>query len=488
MGQRLELRTEQKLVMTPMLQHALKVLQLPALELTNLVREEMSENPMLEELEEEELAERGPATELETVRTESNEHTQEVLVNEDGIGPLGFDKEEWDRYFNDEDYEIPKYEREIPAEFLEPQIPKQPTLQEHLLWQLRLVSADEEEYRIGELIIGNLEENGFLTYPLEEIAREAGTDPERVADVLETIQGLEPLGVAARSVQESLLIQLRNLPERNTLAELLVEKHFDAVERNQLDSIARLEKVNRALVNEAVQLIAGLDPYPGRHEFTGPVEYVIPDVVVEKHSDQYLIRINEETVPELKISKTYRQLMKRGANIPPETRKFLDDKLQRAVWLIRSLEQRRKTLYRVMETILEVQMDFFEKGIEHLKPLTLREIASRLSLHESTISRVTSKKYAQTPRGLFELKYFFSSQIQTADGIGISSTSVKAAVQELIAQEDTRHPLSDERLARLLAEKGFRIARRTVTKYREELRLFPANRRKRVESARSPQE
>ncbi|MCK5219456.1 RNA polymerase factor sigma-54, partial [bacterium] len=244
--------------------------------------------------------------------------------------------------------------------------------------------------------------------------------------------------------------------------------------------IARAEKISRSQVVEAAQVIAGLDPFPGRHQFSGNVQYVVPDVVVEKHEDEYIIVVNDSVLPELKISRTYRQLLRRKSQVSPETRKYLEEKLQRAIWLIRSIEQRRKTLYRVVEIIVEIQRGFFEKGVAYLKPLTLREIAERVERHESTISRVTRHKYVQTPQGLFELKYFFSSQIKTMDGTMASSTSVKAALQELIVQEDSRRPLSDQRLTKLLAERGLKIARRTVAKYREEMKLFPASRRKRL--------
>lgn len=470
--------------MTPMLQHALKMLQLPTLELNEVIQQEIAENPLLEEKEPEE----GTDTEnvdmkmQETgVHESAAEYTKEVEVNADGLGPEGYDKEEWERYFPDDDYSLPKYDRETPGEFIEQQIAKPPTLEEHLLWQLRLVCADEEEYRMGELIIGNLDARGFLPLPLSEVARQAGTDEDQVADVLAMIQGLEPLGIAARNVTESLLIQLRNQTERNPVAEIIVERHFSALERRQFDQIARAEKISRSQVVKAAQVIAGLDPFPGRHQFSGNIQYVVPDVVVEKHDDEYIIIVNDGALPGLKISRTYRQLLRRKSQVSPETRKYLEEKLQRAIWLIRSIEQRRKTLYRVVEIIVEIQRDFFEKGVACLKPLTLREIAERVELHESTISRVTSHKYAQTPRGLYELKYFFSNRIQTRDGNITSSTSVKAALQELIAREDPRRPWSDQRLMRLLAEKGLTIARRTVAKYREEMNLLPASRRKRLE-------
>jgi RNA polymerase sigma-54 factor len=354
-------------------------------------------------------------------------------------------------------------------------------LEEHLLWQLRLISKTEDEFHLGELIIGNLDERGFLSVPLEDIAQEAGVETERVEDALSQVQTLEPAGIAARNVIESLLIQLRNLPERNALAESIVEHHFEALERRQFDKITKAEKAPREAVLAAVTAISSLDPFPGRHQFSEAVEYVVPDVLVEKHDDDYIIIVKDDTLPELKISRTYRQMLRGRAEMSGETKQYLEEKLQKAIWLIRSIEQRRKTLYRVMETIVEVQRNFFEKGVEFLRPLTLREIAERVNLHESTISRVTSRKYAQTPRGVFELKYFFSSQLKTSDGGEISSTSVKAALAELTSQEDPKHPFSDQHLTGLLNQRGFQIARRTVAKYREELNILPASRRRRLE-------
>jgi RNA polymerase sigma-54 factor len=480
---KLELKNEQKLTITPMLQHALKILQLPTLELADLVRDELAENPMLEEKEADEnspleisLEETPIAPELE-----SGNHTSEVTLTDAGVGPLGFNMEEWNRHFSDDGYEIPKYEQDSHAEVPEVQVTRSPSLEEHLLWQLRLVCKNDEDFRVGELIIGNLDDRGFFVSPLADIAQTAGVDEDRVGDVLAMVQTLEPAGIAARNVIESLLIQLRNFPERNLVAERIVEHHFEALERRQVDKIAKAEKITREAVLAGIQIISGLDPFPGRHQFDDTVEYVIPDVVVEKHEDDYIVIVKDDGLPELKVSRTYRQMLRHRGEMSAEAKAYLEEKLQKAIWLIRSIEQRRKTLYRVMETIVDVQKAFFEKGVEFLKPLTLREIAERVNLHESTISRVTSRKYAQTPRGVFELKYFFSSQLKTTDGGEISSTSVKAALAELVNDEDIKHPYSDQRLTELMNGRGFQIARRTVAKYREELNLLPASRRKRLE-------
>ena len=472
MGFKLELRNEQKLIMTPMLQQALKILQLPTLELENVLLQELLENPMLEEKE---VQEEDSNAKEEVV---DREETPEILLDEEGIGSRGFDEEEWARYFSDDDYEIPKFEREANNEYYVPQLAQQPTLEEHLLWQLRLASADKMEHKIGEWIIGNLDERGFFTLSISEVAQTLKAEEAIVADILNMIQGFDPLGVAARDVTESLMIQLKNLPVQNRLAENIVEKHFLDFKRNKIDKIARLEKKKRIEILEAAKVISELNPYPGRNDLSGRIEYIVPDVVVEKHEDEYIIIVNDNFLPTLKISNTYRSFLRRKGKITTEAKKYFEDKLQKAIWLLRGIEQRKKTLYRVVEKIVEIQREFLDKGSKYLKSLTLKEVAEELDIHESTVSRVIARKYVQTPRGIFELKKFFSTQMKTLDGQGVSAVSVRMALQELIEQENPAKPYSDQKLTELLSAKNFDIARRTVAKYREELKIPPASRRK----------
>jgi RNA polymerase sigma-54 factor len=304
-------------------------------------------------------------------------------------------------------------------------------------------------------------------------------DDDAVQNVLFQIQSMDPVGIAARDVRESLLIQLRHLPERDILAEQIVEKWFELFEHGRFEAIVKLAKTSQDEVLRAGKVITGLNPYPGRHYDQHTVAYVIPDIIVEKRDDEYVIFVNDDSLPQLQLSKAYRALLRKQSKVSAEIRQYLEDKYRKAEWLIRSIDQRRKTLYRVMETILEVQRDFFDKGLDYLRPLTLKEVADRVGLHESTISRVANNKYVQTPRGVFGLKYFFSSSIRTADGGEVSSKSVKALIRELIQNEDAGHPLSDQKIVALLTQRGFDVARRTVAKYREELNLLPASKRKR---------
>ncbi len=475
-----KIKTDITVTMTQQLMQALQILQLNTVELSNKIQEELATNPMLVEREDQEQTDLHPATEEPApAATTENEATADVTIDDTGLSAEGVAKEEWEMFFPDDDYILPRFDREQYTEYRQPQIAYQPTLEDNLLWQLTMTDVTDEEYAIGEVIIGNLNDHGFLTLPLEEIAQQAHASLEDVDHVLALIQTMDPVGIAARNVVECLLIQLQNLPGRNALAEKMVGRHFNLVEKRQLDQIAKLEKVGREEVIQADKLIASLDPYPGRRFANPAVQYVVPDAVIEKHDDQYVIIINDDSFPMLGISRKYQRLLKnRESQLSDQEKQFLREKRSQAKNLIESIEKRRKTYYRVIEAIIKFQQDFFDKGIDYLKPLRLKEVAEEIGKHESTVSRVTNGKYVQTPRGLFELKYFFSSHIGTADGGQISSTSVKAALQELIAEEDKKKPLSDQKLMELLIKKGFDIKRRTVAKYREEMNLPPAGRRK----------
>lgn len=470
--------------LTQQLRQALEILQLTTIELSTRVQNELDENPMLVEDDSQDSDGIPKESEAEAAAEPLGlvEKTSEIKADENGLGPEGIDKDDWDSFFPDDDYIIPKFDREQYADYKDPQIAEQQTLDESLLWQLRMADVSEEDYRIGELIIGNLDEQGFFNTPLEEIAASVHQEITVVANVLAIIQTLEPVGIAARDVVQCLTIQLQHLSQPHPLAERIVSEHLTALEKHQLEKIAKDLRVTREEVVRAAKVIASLDPYPGRHVATGTVHYVVPDVVLEKHDDQYIIIVNDDRIPALGINRRYAKLLKRkGSELSTQEKQFLRQQRDRAKLLIESIDKRRKTYYRVVEAILDVQKDFFEKGIEFLKPLVLKEIADKLGLHESTISRVTSGKYMQSPKGMFELKYFFSSQIHTENGESISSTSVKAALREMIDEESTIKPYSDQKLTRLLNEKGLKIARRTVAKYREELNLPPASGRKKLE-------
>ncbi len=474
-----KIKTDITVTMTQQLMQALQILQLNTVELSNKIQDELASNPMLVEKEDQDQADLHPATEDPPPPAGPEEATADVTIDDKGLSAQGVDNEGWEMFFPDDDFIPPRFDREQYTEYRQPQIAYQPTLEDNLLWQLTMADVTDEEYAIGEIIIGNLNDHGFLTVPLEEIAQQAHASLEDVEHVLALVQTMDPMGIAAKNVVECLLIQLQNLPSRNALAEKIVAQHFGLLEKRQLDQIAKLLKVSREEIIQADKLIASLDPYPGRRFANPAVQYVVPDAIIEKHDDQYIIIINDDSFPMLGISRKYQRLLKsRDHQLTDQEKQFLREKRSQAKNLIESIEKRRKTYYRVIEAIIKFQQDFFDKGIEYLKPLRLKEVAEEIGKHESTVSRVTNGKYVQTPRGLYELKYFFSSHIGTADGGQISSTSVKAALQELIADEDKKKPLSDQKLMELLTKKGFDIKRRTVAKYREEMNVSPAGRRK----------
>ncbi len=463
----LHLRPEQKLVMVPALQQSLKILQLSALELIALLRQEMMDNPVLEEVED------GV---VEGSREEGNgEKEPEDIADkiEENLARLNI---EWEEYFPEETEYSP--EEEEKHAYRESLISRSPSLAEHLLWQLRISCKDEKQYKIGEVIIGHLDTNGYLATPLAEIAQNLEIGEEEVEEVLKLIQTFEPVGVGARSLQECLLIQVQQLGLNDFCLEEIIKFHLPDLEAKRYEQISQKLRIPISQVEKLSQVIASLEPRPGRNYGGQTPEYIIPDVFVEKVDNRYMVTVSDDDLPHLRISPFYRQLLAQRKQLSESTREYLRKKYQEALWLVKSLEQRRKTLLKVTESIFEVQREFLEKGVIHLKPLTLKEVANKVGLHESTVSRVTTNKYVQTPRGLFPLKYFFTRSLPTQTGADTSSRVVKKMIEELIQSEDANKPLSDQKITRLLQERGIKIARRTVTKYREELSLLPAYRRR----------
>jgi RNA polymerase sigma-54 factor len=353
------------------------------------------------------------------------------------------------------------------------------TLGEHLGEQLRLSNLGEMGLEIGEYLIGSLDENGYLQTSIEEVAEHFGVAPEKVEEVLSVIQTFEPAGVGARNLQECLWLQVVQRKLESTLAARIIQEQFDNLLNRRFSEIARTLKCTVEEVQQAGDLIATLDPRPGQEIATEETKYVVPDLVVERVGEDFVVSLNDRNVPRLRISSAYQGMLRQKGSVPDDTRKYITEKLNSAKWLIQTIEQRRKTMIKVMRRIVEEQRDFFERGVEGLKPLTLQQIASHIGMHESTVSRVTTNKYVQTPRGVFELKYFFSSGLQTEDGDDVSAKVAKDRISQLIQNEDKRDPLSDQRIAELLQQHGLRIARRTVAKYRESLRLLPARQRRR---------
>jgi RNA polymerase sigma-54 factor len=349
------------------------------------------------------------------------------------------------------------------------------SLTDYLDEQLRFATEDPVVRRIGTEIIGNLDEDGYLRAEVEEIAERCGVTAEEVTKVLTMVQAFDPPGVAARSIQECLLIQLKSDPNPDPVSVEIVEEHFEDLSRRRYPDIARALKLPLDRVMESVEEIMGLEPKPGRRFGGGDSRYIVPDVVVHKMGSEYVVVLNEDGIPRLRVNSLYRSLLRNSGD---EARQYVEQKLRSAVWLIKSVDQRQRTLRKVTQSIVKFQREFLDKGLPYLRPLSLRDVGEDIGMHESTISRVTTNKYVETPQGLFELKYFFHSGIQSGDGEMVSSVSVKKMIQDLLANEDPSKPLSDQEVALILKGRGLTIARRTVAKYREELGILPSHQRR----------
>jgi RNA polymerase sigma-54 factor len=357
---------------------------------------------------------------------------------------------------------------------------RRPTLQEHLEWQLQLSSFTELERVIASWILGNLDDDGYLRSSVEEVARQAGASEDAVAATLTRIQRLDPPGVAARDLRECLLAQLDTLGVQEGLVRRMVDQYLPQLEKRDLRGIARDLGATLEAVAAAADVVAQLEPRPGRPFGGDEPIYIVPDIYVYKLGDDYHIVMNEDGLPKLRINRLYRDVLAKSREVGKETRDYVQDRVRSALWLIKSIHQRQRTIYRVMESIVRYQREFFDKGIAHLRPLNLRDVADDIGMHESTVSRVTTNKYAHTPQGIFELKYFFNSSINRVEGDAIASESVKEKIRQLISRENTRDPLSDQKLAELLKGSNIDIARRTVTKYREAMSILSSTRRRRV--------
>jgi len=480
-------RMSQRVVMTPLLQQAIQLLQLSTLELEQVVRKELEENPLLEEIPAEN-PETAEATAASTSTTdpsapaeappapEAPEQPSKETSSVDGerADDLPFDLSSaiFDDH-GDERTPVSMEERdELPFENLGR---SDTSLTEHLMEQLRLSGADKGVLRIGEAIIGNLDEDGYLRADVGEIAAGMGCSAEAVEAALKRIQVFDPPGVAARSVQECLLLQLTADAEPDPVSVEIVEKHFEDLERRRYAEIARVLKQPLERVMESIEEIQSLEPKPGRRFSTNDSRYVVPDVTIQKVGEDYVVILNEEGIPRLRVNSLYRSLLRRSGD---EAKQYVEQKLRSAVWLIKSVEQRQRTLRKVAQSLVNFQRDFLDKGLPYLRPLALRDVGDDISMHESTISRVTTNKYVQTPQGLFELKFFFHSGIASENGSMVSSVSVKKTIRDMVSGEDNGKPLSDQEIAQALQGQGLTIARRTVAKYREELGILPSHQRR----------
>lgn len=455
----LTLEQSQKLIMTPELRQAIQLLQYNSLELNEYLNKEIQENPLLE-------------MEMTNIDTETIDKVEKM------------DKEQeidWKEYF--EKYDDFSYKAQIDKNQKEYNLESFTsydfTLREHLISQLILVKLNSQEYEIGEYIIHSLNENGYLNISLEDIALQFNVLLSEVESILEIVQTFEPLGVGARTLEECLLIQVKALNINGKLIKKIIEVHLNDLAHNRLTKIAKEENVDLLKVQRACDFIRTLEPKPGR-SFQGnyeDVKYIIPDASIQFIDGEYIIQINDATGPRLNINTFYKNLIK--DNKDKETTEYLSTKLNSAMWIIKSIEQRRQTIYKVIESILKFQLEFFKEGDKSLIPLTLKDVAEDIEMHESTISRATNGKYVQTPRGLFELKYFFSSGLSSTTGEDISATSIKSTIKDIIDSENNKKPYSDQKIADILKSSGNSISRRTVAKYRDELGIPSSTMRRR---------
>lgn len=476
MKQGLQLRLSQQLAMTPQLQQAIRLLQLSTLELQQELQQALESNPLLEQIDTHEEIDTRETQDSETLDTadalEQKEMPEELPLDAswDTIYTAGTPSGTSGDYIDDE---LPVYQGETTQ-----------TLQDYLMWQVELTPFSDTDRAIATFIVDAVDDTGYLTVPLEDILESMGDeeiDIDEVEAVLKRIQRFDPVGVAAKDLRDCLLIQLSQFDKTTPWLEearLIISDHLDLLANHDFRTLMRVTRLKEDVLKEAVNLIQSLDPRPGQSIQTGEPEYVIPDVLVRKHNGHWTVELNSDSIPRLQINQHYASMCNNARNDGDS--QFIRSNLQDAKWLIKSLESRNDTLLRVSRCIVEQQQAFFEQGEEYMKPMVLADIAQAVEMHESTISRVTTQKYLHSPRGIFELKYFFSSHVNTEGGGEASSTAIRALVKKLIAAENPAKPLSDSKLTSLLSEQGIMVARRTVAKYRESLSIPPSNQRKQL--------
>jgi len=476
---RQQLKLSQKLVMTQQLRQAIKLLQLNRLELSDALHAEIEQNPALEEDFSPPEVVDNPLSLSSTVedtgtRPES-EITERLKVGDNLV------ETNWEDYANNFDsnfsfsHETPPADAPSQFEF----ISEKPGLLAYLQWQLAHSELDEKEWEIALFFIGNLNRYGFLEVDIATVIEETGCEPDDAEYILEVIQELDPPGIAARDVSESLFLQLERLGKGKSLAAEIVRDHLPLLETRNYKALSRATGRKKPEIERAINFIVReLTPFPGLSYATEETNYVVPDVYVRKFDDEYVIRLNDDDLPQLKLSSLYQDMLQHDKTLEKESRQYISEKLKNADWFIKSLYQRQRTIVKVMESILRFQMDFFERGAQYLKPLILKDVAEDIEMHESTVSRVTSNKYVHTPRGIFELKYFFSTAIPREGEDDMASESIKTIIRKMIQEEDKDAPLSDNAISLQLAERNIKIARRTVAKYREQLKILPVKHRR----------
>lgn len=484
MKQRLDQRQVQKLILAPALQQAIKLLPLTSLELIEVIDEELSSNPLLETEEEiaEKKAETDPAPKEVEREAEKPEPTAEEPASGDGpeaeenSEDLGFESY-FQEYIDDGFRSLPQERKEIPS--LENTLSRSASLWDHLNWQANLTFFDTAEQNIAELIIGNINEDGYLTSTVQELAQAANTTDAKINEIRDKIKMFDPVGVGSLDLKECLLAQMDYLQIKDEVTRAIINDHLPLLEKSDFSQLAKILNVPMASVKYHIEIIKRLDPAPGRKYSEDRTTYVVPDIIVTKEGSDLKITLNDEGLPRLRINSYYKALLAKAYKENPEAYRFLKDKMKKALWFLRSLDQRNQTIYKVAKFIIDRQQDFIEKGMDFIKPLTLIEIAQEIGVHESTVGRVVANKYIVTPRGVFSLKYFFHKSLHGDFGEEISSLRIKERLRKLVETEDKNNPLSDIEIGEILARENFKIARRTVAKYRKQLKIQPSHIRKR---------
>ena len=471
--QKLQAKLSQKLILTPSLQQAIKLLPMSTLELADMLNQEVVENPLLEEIPSEDLqaAEAQPATD-KADEQDAQRATEGKTDN--------WEDNDYEYFFND--YMDDNYRSRVPTEVkelppIENTLSTSSSLTDHLEWQLSLKTDDLDDRAIGTAIIGNLDDDGILVASVSEIAQMGPWDIDRVEQGLRLVQSFDPTGVAARDLQECLTLQLRQLGLEGTPTERIVTEHLRLLQNHQIPELSRKMGLSIDELREHIEVIRHLDPKPGARYNQRQPEYVMPDVYIVKVDDQYVAVLNDDGLPQLRISSSYKRLLDKD-QADADTRTYVKERFNAARWLLKSVEQRQKTIQKVATSIINFQRDFLDHGIEYLRPLVLRDVANDIGMHESTVSRVVNNKYMHTPQGVFEMKYFFHSGISSSYGESVSSVTIKQRIRKIIDNEDPRKPLSDSKIVSILQREGLVLARRTIAKYREELKIPTSNQRK----------
>ncbi|MCB0343120.1 MAG: RNA polymerase factor sigma-54 [Bdellovibrionales bacterium] len=469
------MKLSQNLRMTPQLQQAIKLLQLSRMELETEIRKELLENPVLEEVvdtSDDDPAKRDQQTASDVANNEGQDGSDQ--------DPRKQDEFEWENYL-DSNYKTPQSSGGGNEEIMnyENLISSKQTLSDHLFWQMHLSGFNDEEEGIATVLINYINDDGYISAPLEQISEDENISVQDLEDILPFVQEFDPPGIGARNLKECLLIQAQHLQEDTNDLVALINNHLSDLEKKNYPAIAKAMDLDVEVVLDMAKIVLSMDPKPGRAFVSNDTHYITPDVYVYKVGEEYVVSLNEEGLPRLRVSNLYRSLLqaKKQAN-QSDTQEYVQDKLRSAIWLIKSIHQRQRTIYKVTESIVKHQEEFFEKGPGFIRPMILKDIANDIGMHESTVSRVTTNKYVHTPRGIFELKYFFNSGISRSDGDSVASESVKLKIKDMVDNEDAKKPLSDQKIVDLLKKDGIVIARRTVAKYRDMLKILPSSKRK----------